>query len=138
MGRISVLTATAAIILMAAVGTCNAQKKKDKDTTPSPAADPNVITVNGCVEKGSDGVFTLTKAQRESGAANSSDTWVFDIAPLAAGVIDLDDRVGQRVQATGRIEPPPSADATSKPAGKPTPPQLIVRSVKPVEGKPCS
>ena len=133
MGRIWELCAVAAMGIMVAAGTCCAQKKKD--TQSSPPTDPDVATINACLAKGSDGAFRLIKAQRESGATFSGDTLAVNISPLAADALDLNDRVGQRVEAVGRIV---SADADSKEAGKGGPTELQLRSVRPVEGKPCS
>jgi hypothetical protein len=120
------------IVIMA-----NAQTKRA--TQESPAADPDVVTVSACVMKGADGVYMLTKAHRVSGstqAAASSATWAVDIAPLAAEVLNMDGRVGQRVEALGRIATTTSASSTTTSPGSTgtgANPRLQVRSVKPIE-----
>jgi hypothetical protein len=120
------------IVIMA-----NAQTKRT--TQESPAADPDVVTVSACVTKGADGVFMLTKAHRVSGstqAAASSATWAVDIAPLAAEVLNMDGRVGQRVEAVGRIATTTSTSSTTASPGSTgtgANPRLQVRSVKPIE-----
>jgi hypothetical protein len=120
------------IVIMA-----NAQTKRT--TQESPAADPDVVTVSACVTKGADGVFMLTKAHRVSGstqAAASSATWAVDIAPLAAEVLNMDGRVGQRVEALGRIATTTSTSSTTASPGSTgtgANPRLQVRSVKPIE-----
>ena len=119
------------IVIMA-----NAQTKRT--TQESPAADPDVVTVSACVTKDADGVYMLTKAHRVSGstqAVASSATWAVDIAPLAAEVLNMDGRVGQRVEAVGRIATTTSTSSTTAPGttGTSANPRLQVRSVKPIE-----
>jgi hypothetical protein len=133
-----------AVVLFSVVSTA-AQTGKSKTTArPTGAtsaantADPDFVTVSGCLVKEADGAFTLTKARREggaTGAATSSATWTVDVAPLAAQVLDLKDRVGQRLEAVGRMV----AAAPDGKDGKAANPKLQVQSLKPtMAGPPCS
>jgi hypothetical protein len=137
------MRSVAGLCAAAAFGVIVAVNAQTKSTTrQSPAVDPDIVTVSGCVTKGADGVFMLTNARRESGAtgaAATSATWTIDVPPLAAGVLDMNDRVGQRIEAIGRIVTTISSTAaSSKTTGKAAYPQLQIQSVKPLETTGCS
>jgi len=130
------LRAAAALVVVVAVNSVNAQTTKS-NTRQSPAVDPDMVTVSGCVTKDADGVFLLTKARRESGASGavaSSATWRIDVSPLGAQVLDMNGRLGQRIEVIGRIATTTSSTpASSNVAGKAAAyPPLQVQSLKPL------
>jgi hypothetical protein len=87
------------------------------------------ITVSGCLASNTGGVFTLTEAKTEKNAPGApvSTTWVLEVEPIAAGMLGMNQRVGQRVEVVGRV----NTDASKATA------TLQVQTLKPIAGE-CS
>jgi len=82
------------VAVIAACGLVSAQDLERKSQTKVSVQDGREIKVTGCVERNTDGGFTLTNAANKEGALGSY--------LLASDNDDLKDHVGHRVEITGK------------------------------------
>ena len=131
------MCAAAVFFITAVLSTASAQTKSSKEK--SLAVESDAVIVSGCLMKGAEENFIITKAHKQAGKSDegaSITTWSVDASPLAAEVLDLKNRVGQRIEAKGSVG---KASAANKASDKNSYPVLVIQSLKPVAGaQPCS
>jgi hypothetical protein len=87
-----------AVAVMLACGLATAQDTEKKSKTKIRVDDGKNVTVTGCVERASDGAFTLTNVAGKDGALGSYILAATDDNDLD----DIDKHVGHRVEVTGK------------------------------------
>lgn len=83
-----------ALAVVLACGVAAAQEADKKSKTKVTVEDGKTITVTGCVERSASGEFVLTNVAGKDGALGSY--------IIASDDDDLKDRIGQRVEITGK------------------------------------
>ena len=120
----------AAFCVAAAFGMVAAASAQEKSPTTS---DPNSndVTVNGCLVKTADGKYSLTKATATGIAAipaagkGPNATWKVDVTDVVVTILFLPQRIGQRLEAKGKLGP----DAS---------PTLQIQSLRALDSPSCS